>query len=267
MSRLIHSFLMAGALSLAACGSKEAPKPEPKIETPKEEPEDLGSLVSVKKLTDGVWIHTSSKALPGAGVLPSNGLAVADGDGLILVDTAWGELATQELAKKLKKETGKDITKVVITHFHYDRLAGVDWLEDQGATVYTHPDTPGLSLPLGTPVPNTTVPELSEIGARTNIGPIEISFPGPAHTSDNLMVWVKEPKLLFGGCAVRADHHKSLGNLAHADLSNWGKSIAWAKTTYGDARMVVPSHGNPAGAELLVHTMALVEKTVKETKD
>lgn len=264
MTRIILPLLLAASFALTACGGAETPKvetPEVKTETPAEK-----SRVSVVKITDGVWIHTSTQDIPGAGIVPSNGLAVADKDGLILIDTAWGELATQELAKELKELTGLDIKKVIITHYHFDRLAGVDWLESQGAEVFTHPMTPNLSAELGTPIPNTSVAALAKLGARTNFGPVEISYPGPGHTEDNLMVWVKAPKLLFGGCAVRAAENKTIGNITNANMSKWSTSLQWAKVTYKDAKMVVPGHGNPAGLELIDHTIALVAKTVNAQK-
>ncbi len=258
-----NSLIAFLTMALVSCSQPSSENPS-QIQTAETTAEK--SLVSVKKITDGVWLHTSSQNIPGAGIVPSNGLAVLDKDSLILVDTAWGEIATQQLAQKLKAETGKDISKVVITHFHFDRLAGVDWLEAQGAEVFTHPLTPSLSAKLGTPIPNTSVSALAKLGARTNFGPIEISYPGPAHTEDNLMVWVKEHKLLFGGCAVRAANNRSLGNIADADLSKWPTSLQWAKVTYKDAKMVVPSHGNPAGIELLDHSLKLLAETVNAEK-
>jgi len=220
------------------------------------------SNIQIKSLADNVWLHTSYYEFPGGDKALSNGLAVANGDELILIDTAWGELATKALVEKLKAETGLTIKKAVITNFHYDRLAGVDYLEEQGVTIFTHPDTPGLSAALGTPIPNTSVASLKEPGSRRAIGPIEIAYPGPAHSPENLVVYIKASQILFGGSAVRGPKHTSLGNIADADLSKWGPSLNWVKSTYKDTRMVVPSHGQVGNVKLLDHTLKILARTV-----
>ncbi len=239
---------------LAAC---QAETQNDAVETDK-----TPSPVQITNLADGVWMHTSHYDLPGAGKVPSNGLVVKDGEELILVDTAWGEIETKALVEDIETQTGLPVTKVIITHFHYDRLAGVDWLEDRGATTFAHPKTAGLTAALGTPVPNTSVAALEKLGARTSMGPVEIAYPGPAHTEDNLMVYVKGSKILFGGCAVRAANHSGMGNTADADLSKWPTSLQWAKITYKDAAMVVPSHGQPGDLSLIDHSLRLLAKRV-----
>ena len=250
---MMRHFLFASVLLLAGC---DVVAPKGAEETQNHIP------VTIEKLADGVWMHTSHYEFPGGAKVPSNGLAVADGDSLILIDTAWGEIATQSLVNDLEEQTGLPVTKAVITHFHYDRLAGVDWLESRGVTIFTHPDTPAKSAALGTPVPNTSVAALKTPHSRTSIGPVEVAYPGPGHTSDNLVAYVKDAHILFGGCAVRAANHTGLGNVADADLSAWGPSLAWTKAVYKDAQIVVPSHGNPGNAKLLDHTMGLLAKTV-----
>jgi len=251
--------ILSSILSLSACGkTEEIPAAETTTESPKEKTKS--SLITLNKITDGVWLHTSSQDVPGYGRVPSNGLAVKDGEGLILVNTAWGELATVELVDKLKDETGLDVKKLIVGHFHPDSLAGLDWLETKDVQVYAHPATPGLSATRGTPIPNTSVPELGKLGARVKVGPIEVSYPGPAHTEDNLMVFVTGPKILFGGCAIRAANHKSLGNLTDANLEKWPTALAWAKQTYPDTKMTIPSHGNPeAGITLIDHSLKLLK--------
>lgn len=249
---MLKRLFLICALALSACDGEEA--------APTAETLD-GQKPVIEKLADGVWMHTSHYEFPGGAKVPSNGLAVADGEGLILIDTAWGELATKNLVEDLETQTGLPVTKAVITHFHYDRLAGVDWLEDRGVTIFTHPDTPAKSAALGTPVPNTSVAALQEPRSRTLIGPVEVAYPGPGHTPDNLVAYVKGANILFGGCAVRAAHHSSMGNTADANLIEWGPGIAWVKSVYKDAEIVVPSHGTPGNAKLLDHTLALLAKT------
>ncbi len=256
-------FLSAGlstVLFLSACGSPEAPK----VETAKPEDNFLTKLqvdypVALSKIAEGVWVHTTNYNLPGQSPIPVNGLVVADGDELILVDGAWGELATLSLLEKIKTETGKSPTKMIVTHHHADRTAGVDAAEWRGLQVFTHPDTPGLAAKSGFPAPNTSVAALKAPRSRTKVGSLEIAYPGHAHAEDNLVVYIPSANILYGGCAVRGAGAKSLGNLTNADLEKWAESLQWMKATYPDAKLVVPGHGKGANLSLLDATYALIK--------
>jgi len=218
--------------------------------------------VTLQKIGNGVWVHTSQYSFPGSAPIPSNGLIVQDGENLTLVDTAWGELATLSLLEVIKTEIGKPVTKLVLTHHHHDRLAGVDLLEAYGAKVYTHPDTAARAAQAGGPVPNTSVAALKEPKSRTKIGGVEIAYPGPAHAEENLIVYVPAEKILFGGCAVKGAGSLTLGNLEDAKVKDWPQSLNWIKQTYPDTKLVVPGHGKGAGLSLLNETLALLAKAV-----
>ena len=249
------ALMILSGMGLSGCGNK-APEVSALEQLKTEQAKAYPILL--QKIAEGVWVHTSTYTFPGGNVVPSNGLVVDDGEGLILVDTAWGELATQVLLDTLKAETGKEVTKLVITNHQNDRLAGVDILERKGVSVFTHPDTPSLSASKNTPTPDTTVAALKEAGARTKSGPIEIGYPGPGHTADNLVVYVPSAKILFGGGLVRGKGQQGLGNITDADLKAWPKSLNWTKQTYGTARLVVPGHGQGAGIDLIDNTLGML---------
>jgi metallo-beta-lactamase class B len=90
------------------------------------------------------------------------------------------------------------------------------------------------------------------------VGSAEVFYPGPAHTRDNVVVWLAESRVLFGGCAVRAASDTSVGNVADADVKEWPASIRRVRDRYPTADVVVPGHGDPGGRELLEHTLALL---------
>ena len=254
---------LAAFFALSACGDTAPTQSETKTPTEKaQSAAEKDYPILLQKIGEGVWVHTSTYQFPGGNIVPSNGLVVEDGEGLILVDTAWGEMATQALLDKLKTETGKEVTKLVITHHHNDRLAGVDLLERKGVSVFTHPDTPSLSAAKSTAIPDTSVAALKEAGARTKSGPIEIGYPGPGHAEENLVVYVPAAKILFGGCFIRGKGQKGLGNIADANLKAWPKSLNWTKQTYGGAALVVPGHGQGADMSLIDHTLGLLAKKI-----
>lgn len=214
--------------------------------------------VTLSKVSENVWVHTTNYKLPGQNPIPVNGLVYVDGEEVTLVDGAWGELATVSLIETVRKETGKPVTKMIVTHHHADRTAGVDAAEYAGIQIFTHPDTPTLAARSGWPAPNTSVAALKNPKSRTKVGSLEVAYPGPGHASDNLVVYIPSAQILYGGCAVRGAESGSLGNLSDADLKAWPDSLKWTKATYKDAVLVVPGHGKGSNLSLIDGTLALL---------
>lgn len=223
--------------------------------------------ITLSKIADNVWVHTSNYALPGQSPIPVNGMVIVDGDDVILADAAWGELATVSLLEKVKSELGKPVTKLITTHHHADRTMGVDAAERAGVEVFTHPDTPGLAARNGWPVPNTSVKELKEPKSRIKVGSVEVAYPGQGHAQDNLIVYVPSANILYAGCAVRGAEATTLGNIVDADLKKWAESLAWTKATYPDAKTVVPGHGKGADLRLIDKTLQMIAAQVNSQNE
>jgi metallo-beta-lactamase class B VIM len=262
---MLKRSLLIAAFVLSACGGAEAPAP--KIEKPADN--FLTQLqtdypVTLSKIADNVWVHTTNYNLPGQSPIPVNGLVVVDGDEVILVDGAWGELATLSLLEKVKSETGKMPSKMIVTHHHADRTAGVDAAEWRGLQIFTHPDTPQLAARAGFPAPDTSVAALKDPKSRTKVGSLEIAYPGHGHAQDNLVVYIPSAGVLYAGCAVRGAGVKTLGNTEDANLAKWAESLKWVKATYPKATVVVPGHGKGANLSLIDATFTMISAEIAE---
>lgn len=224
--------------------------------------------VEITPFAEGVWLHTSYAVLRDGTRFPSHGLVVREGDTLVLVDTAWGVEQTENLLEAIDAEIGLPISGVVVTHFHADRLGGADLLAAEGAEVWAHPLTPGLAEERGGAVPEFVFEELQAPGDSAPFGNLEVFYPGPAHTYDNIMVWLPEQGILFGGCAIRGAHDKNMGNVRDGDIDHWATAMKLTEARYDSANMVVSSHSDPAGPELFGHTAFLARMAAKGvTKD
>ena len=212
----------------------------------------------VEQLEPGVWMHTSYNTFDGV-LYPSNGLIVREGGHLVLLDSAWGAEATEELLAWIENEIGLPVNRALSTHFHDDRTGGVAVLEAAGIPVWSHPMTQRLSAEEGNPVPPNALSGIEAPGSTTGFGSLEVLYPGGGHARDNIMVWLPDRRMLYGGCAVRELATDSLGNTADADLAYWPQAISNAQATYPEAKVVIPGHGEPGGAELLEHMHALFE--------
>ncbi len=215
--------------------------------------------VRLRQIHPDVWIHVSTWQFEDGSVYPMNGLIVRDGDALLLVDTAWGEAATAALLTAIEKEIGLPVRRAVVTHFHDDRVSGAGVLESHGVAVHATPYTRQLAAAEGNAVPSPTLMGLADAGSAVTIGPVEVFYPGAGHAPDNLVVYVPEAAVLFGGCAIHEHARETAGNVADADLPAWPTSVRRIQARYPDAEVVIPGHGVPGGRNLLDHTVSVVE--------
>lgn len=245
--------LLASAALLGACAGEEAsPDPAPAAGA---RVRQLSPDLRVEELRPGLWLHTSWSVLEGGVRFPSNGLLVEAGDSLVLVDSAWGEESTERLLAWVDTAFAAPLRGAVVTHWHEDR-ASIAPLLRREIPVRAHPLTARALAERGRPVPDTLA-GLAAPGSAVAAGGVEVFYPGPGHTPDNVLVWVPSAGTLFGGCAVREASATALGNTADADVAGWPRSIERALARYGEAEVVVPGHGTPGGADLLAHTRSL----------
>ena len=71
-------------------------------------------------------------------------------------------------------------------------------------------------------------------------GPVELFYPGAAHSTDNLVVYVPSANVLYGGCAVHELSSTSAGNVADADLAEWPTSVERIQKTTRKQRSSFP---------------------------
>lgn len=213
--------------------------------------------VRLHPLGSGVWTYVATHAV-GTTVYPSNGLIVRDGDALLLVDPAWGAQNTSSLLRAIEEQIGLPVTTSVSTHFHDDRVAGVDVLRRAGVATFATPLTRRLAQEEGNKVPEHVLDGLAEPGSVVQMGPLEVFYPGPGHAVDNLVVYVPHARLLFGGCAIHEVSRTNAGYVGDAVLDEWPMSVARIQAQYPDTAVVIPGHGLPGGPELLRHSIDVV---------
>lgn len=215
--------------------------------------------LEVLPLAEGVWVHRSWRVLEGGARVPSNGLIVREGDGLVLVDTAWGDTLTGALLAWADTSMAWPVRLAIGTHFHDDRVGGCATLARRGIPLFVSPDT-HRRLSLADAAHATPIARLHRPGDAARVGGLEVFAMGPAHAPDNVAVWLPRARVLFGGCAVRPAGSASRGNVADADTLQWSAAILRLQLRYPRALRVVPGHGEPGGVELLAHTRRLLPR-------
>ena len=207
-------------------------------------------------LKDSVFIHVSWHELQEFGRFPSNGLLIVkEGQG-ILVDTPMDVSKTIRLTEYIEEHFQIRLVKFIATHYHDDCLGGLSYLQGRGIESIANSMTIEKCRDLDIPQPEHGFTDRHIMSLKDE--KIECRYFGGGHTFDNIVVWLPDQKILFGGCLVRSADARNLGNTADAVLNEWGNTIMRAMENYRNIEVVVPGHGNSGGVELLKHTLNIL---------
>ncbi|WMN59594.1 subclass B1 metallo-beta-lactamase [Pseudoalteromonas xiamenensis] len=214
----------------------------------------------IKPIAKGVYQHTSYQAVPGFGVVGSNGLVVIEDQKAYIVDTPWSVEDTEALVDWIEAQQ-ISVKASLSTHYHEDRTAGIEWLNEHGVATYASSLTNQILSQKGKPKATHELRSDREINVAGST--LEVLYPGGGHTKDNVVVWIPNQKMLFGGCFIRSNGAKSLGNLKDATLNTWYGSLENVTATYPDIQFVVPGHGESGTSALISNTKQLVEAKLR----
>lgn len=192
----------------------------------------------------------------------SNAGFIVTSTGVVVIDALGSPALAERLIGEIRKITPKPITHVILTHYHADHVYGLQAFKAVGARIiahqagreYLYADTARLRL-------QASREELAPwINEKTHLveadewidGPKELQVGdtklvlqpvGPAHTPEDLAVYVPASKALYAGDLVFRNRIPFVGQ---ADSRNWIASLD--RLLKFDAAVVIPGHG-PASTE------------------
>jgi glyoxylase-like metal-dependent hydrolase (beta-lactamase superfamily II) len=238
---------------------------------------DLNEDLTVRQIQSGVFVITH--AFP----WPANSMVVAmENTDLVLVDTPYTPEATQEVLNWLEARFGQRKIIAINTGFHVDNLGGNSALIEAGIPVYGPDVTARLIEERGEQTRAVMLDWLKEPryqryyeaheklsylapthpfalndGLEIPFGDevVQVYYPGPSHSPDNVVVYFPRQKVLFGGCMVLAGD--KVGNTSDADLVEWPQSVQ--KLSQFDFEVLVPGHGDRLDPGLIEHTLNLLK--------
>jgi metallo-beta-lactamase class B len=211
----------------------------------------------ITPLTDSIYVHTTYQ-LYGGKPFPSNGLIVRTSAGVVLVDTGWGKDQTREILRWVRRHLRQKVVLCLATHAHDDRVGGAPVLKRKNIPVWTSPSIAEKAAAQGYAgvEGRLSADTVLTVGATR----FHAFFPGAGHSEDNVVVWLPRSRVLFGGCLVKSTEAGGLGNIADANLEEWGKTIRRLQNKFPDPAVVVPGHQAWGGAAALQHTLDLLDK-------
>jgi glyoxylase-like metal-dependent hydrolase (beta-lactamase superfamily II) len=187
----------------------------------------------------------------------SNAGFVVTPAGVVVIDALGAPVLARELMEKIRVITDKPVTHVIVTHYHADHIYGLQEFKRAGARIighrkaleYLNSDTAVLRLQasreqMAPLIDGDTwlVPaddwldasqELVVGGVRFFLQPV-----GPAHTPEDLVVFMPDERVLFAGDLVFRGRIPFVGQ---ANSGQWIKSLDTLLAF--DAQVVVPGHG------------------------
>ncbi len=213
------------------------------------------------QLTDHCFVHESVAYFENYGNVNCNGLIVFKNGKALMIDTPMNNEQTKELYTFMKDSMNAIVTTFIGGHFHEDCIGGMGFLKEMGVKCIlgklTHEKCIALNLPLPDLQFETTF-DFSFEGLNT-----QCRYFGGGHTNDNIVVYIPEEKVFFGGCLIKSMDAQTIGNIADANIPQWTSTVKKVKGAFPDFEVVVPGHGAFGGKELLDHTIDIVDNYLK----
>ena len=215
--------------------------------------------MTARRVSSNVWYVEGLSALgtPANQNFISNAAFVVTPAGVVVIDALGSPVLAERLLAEIGKVTRQPVTHVILTHYHADHVYGLQTFKAAGARIlaqraakdYMGSETAVKRLQdsrqtLAPWVDNKTVLvpadqwidgpiALTVGGVKFEVKPV-----GPAHTAEDLVVYLPQEKVLFAGDLV---FRRRIPFVGQADSGHW---IAALDALLGfDAAVVVPGHG------------------------
>ena len=217
------------------------------------------------QVAERVWFVQGQAALgtpENRNFISNAGFVVTD-EGVVVVDALGSPALAQELLAEIKRVTPQPVRYVIVTHYHADHIYGLQTFKAAGATVLAHAK--------GREYLNSETARQRLEASRVELAPwisasthlleadrwldqphtdlkvgsydFQISYVGPAHTPEDLVVFVPQLGVLFSGDLFFQGRIPFVGQ---ADSRLWIASLTRLMTY--QPKLVIPGHG-PASTD------------------
>jgi glyoxylase-like metal-dependent hydrolase (beta-lactamase superfamily II) len=187
----------------------------------------------------------------------SNAGFVVTPAGVVVIDALGSPHLARELLQQIARISPQPVTHVIVTHYHADHIYGLQEFRQRGARIvahraameYIHSETaaarlrasreelaPWIDAKTELVVPDQWVDGAAELvvgGVRLAIQPV-----GPAHTPEDLVVFLPSERVLFAGDMMFRGRIPFVGQ---ADSRQWIAALDLLLKM--EPRVVVPGHG------------------------
>lgn len=215
--------------------------------------------VALIRLTESTAMYTAFMYF-NVGFVPMNGLIINTKQGLIMIDAPWSRKHVKYILKKARKLFKKRVKYAILTCGNPERIGGISELHRKKVISISQRKTAKIMTESGFLPPDHYFVLEKDTTLYFGKTPLELYFPGHGYSPDNLTVYLKNERILFGGGLIKSATSRYLGNIQTANLRAWKKSIQKLYDKYPYAKAVIPAQGRHAGIELIRHSLDLVNR-------
>lgn len=219
------------------------------------------SNLRITHLTGDFYIYTTYNLYKEYRV-PANGMYLVTPKGVVLFDTPWDTTQFQPLLDSIKTRHHQPVVLCIPTHFHDDRTGGLEYYRRQGIKTFTTVRTDELSKKNN----KKRAEFLMTKDTVFNLGKysFETYYPGEGHAPDNIVIWFKQQKILYGACLIKSWEDEDLGYLGDANKLAYANTIKKVQRKCPNPKYVIVGHGDWSKTRSLAHTLKMAEALRKE---
>lgn len=211
--------------------------------------------LSFTHVTGNVYTYVSYGSFDGQRYA-ANAVYLVTKDGVVLFDTPWDKEYFQPLLDSIWQRHHQKVIMCLSTHFHEDRTAGLTYYAAKGIRTFTTRQTDSLCVLNHNPRATFMMPKdtVFHVGGEV----FQVYYPGPGHSADNLVIWLPEYKVLYGGCLIKSTDVNSLGNLEDANVAEWGQSLKRMERKFPHPDFIIVGHESWKNKQSIKHTLDLL---------
>lgn len=219
--------------------------------------------VAVKNITSDIALATCFKWLPVADI-PANQVYIQTQSGGVLSGIPWDIQQAKRLQKDIRKAGGKHIKYLVINELNDDRVTVIEYFQRKGAVLITDSTTArrlaqDYQIKAEITIHSDT---LVTIGKRQMV-----FFPlGRGFTDGGLSVYLPDCHVLHAGYFIISPTARYPAIHPKTSMSDWATNLEKLYFRFSNAKKVIPGQGQPGNANLIKHSIALVNKIDKSNK-
>lgn len=217
--------------------------------------------LQISHLTGDFYIYTTYNTYNDNQV-PANGMYLITNNGVVMFDTPWDTTQFQALLDSIALKHNKEVTLCFATHWHSDKTAGLEYYRQKGIKTYTTVLTDQLSKKNN----KKRAEFLLEKDTVFNIGQytFETYYPGPGHTEDNIVIWFKKEKILYGGCLIKGADAEDLGYLGDGNIKEYASTLKNVQKKFRNPNYIIIAHSDWNNTNSLKHSIEMAIELKKK---
>jgi metallo-beta-lactamase class B len=219
--------------------------------------------LKITHLTGNFYVYTTYNTYEGYQV-PANGMYVVTNDGVVMFDTPWDTTQFQPLLDSIQFKHNKEVIMSFATHWHSDKTAGLEYYRQKGIKTFTTLLTDSLSKVNGKKRAEFLMTADTTFYAGQYS--FETYYPGQGHTADNIIIWFKKEKILYGGCLIKGVDDENLGYLGDANVTEYAYSLKKVKQKCRKPTFIIIAHNDWKDTNSLKHSIKMAKEIKKKNQ-